>query len=425
MSSSPGGPGPRRSRRWGAWAVVVVVALLLAALTAAVGGQRGPAARELDPDSATASGTKALVRVLERRGTDVEVVRSADRVGDGTVLVDDTAGALSPAVARRIARTADHVVLLGSGGAALQAFGLDAEPVAAVDDDTTVDTTSCTIPEVAAAGSVTAGGTAYRVTGATAERCVPTGSGADRGWGIVRAATPAGDVTLLGTTSALRNDTITTAGDASLALGLLGGSDRLTWYDPTPGGADAAPTLGDLAPPWIPSLVGLLALVAVAAGVWRGRRLGPLVVEPMPVVVRAAETTEGRARLYARTRDRAHALDTLRVAALRRVAAQLGLPRSAHVDEVVRRAARATGRPDTEVGAVLVGAAADTDAALTTGAAALDELERAVSAATTGASPPPTDGARRSPRGRPDSSAPQGAPDHSRPTDHDGPGARP
>ncbi|MFJ4222101.1 DUF4350 domain-containing protein [Curtobacterium luteum] len=413
------GPGPARRRRWGAWAVVAVVALLLAALTAAVGGQRGPGPRELDPDSATASGAKALVRVLERRGTDVEVVRSADRVGAGTVLVDDTAGALSAAVARRIARTADHVVLVGVSGAALQAFGLEAEPVATVDDDTTVSTASCAIPEVAAAGSVTAGGTAYRVTGAGTDRCVPTGSGADRGWGIVRAGTAAGDVTLLGTTSALRNDTITSAGDASLALGLLGGSDRLTWYVPVPGGADTAPTLGDLAPPWVPSLVGLLALVAVAAGVWRGRRLGPLVVEPMPVVVRAAETTEGRARLYARTRDRAHALDTLRVAALRRIAAQLGLPRSAHVDEVVRRAARATGRPDAEVGRVLVGSAADSDAALTSGAAALDELERAVSAATTGASPPPTTTARRSTRERP------GAPERSRPTDHDGPGARP
>jgi hypothetical protein len=134
----------------------------------------------------------------------------------------------------------------------------------------------------------------------------------------------------------------------------------------------------------------LLVLVAVAAGVWRGRRLGPLVVERMPVVVRAAETTEGRARLYARTRDRTHALDTLRVAALRRIGRRLGLPGGAHVDEVVRRAAHATGRSDAAVGAVLVGGPTPDDRALVDGAAALDELERAVRAATGAPVPPST-----------------------------------
>ncbi|WNY34711.1 hypothetical protein Q9Q99_05735 [Curtobacterium flaccumfaciens] len=160
----------------------------------------------------------------------------------------------------------------------------------------------------------------------SAERCAPTGAGDSRVWGLVRTTTPGGDVTLVGTTSAFRNDTIATAGNAALALGLLGGDERLVWYTPTVGTPDAAPTLGELAPPWVPSALALLALVAVAAGVWRGRRLGPLVVERLPVVVRAAETTEGRARMYARTRDRTHALDTLRVAAVRRIARLLGLP---------------------------------------------------------------------------------------------------
>jgi hypothetical protein len=131
----------------------------------------------------------------------------------------------------------------------------------------------------------------------------------------------------------------------------------------------------------------MLAAVAVAAGVWRGRRLGPLVVESMPVVVRASETTEGRARLYARTRDRTHALDTLRVAALRRVGRALGLPRSAHVDEVVRRAADATGLPVAHVGAVLVGGPTPDDRALVGGAAAVDDLERTVLRAVAGDAP--------------------------------------
>ena len=95
-------------------------------------------------------------------------------------------------------------------------------------------------------------------------------------------------------------------------------------------------------------------------------------------------------RLYARTRDRTHALDTLRLAALRRIGHRLGLPRGTHVDEVVRAAARATGRPPAAVGAVLVGGPTTDDRSLRDGATALDELERAVRAATGSPDPRPT-----------------------------------
>lgn len=379
-----------RRTRLGRWAAIVLVGLLLAALTAVVQGADGPGSAELDPTSATASGSKALVRVLEQQGTDVRRVDSADDVTGGTVFVDDSRGALDPAVARRIAREASHVVLVTTGAASLDAFGLDVEPTAQVGGTDTVSTRSCGIPAAATARRISTAGVGYRVPdGATAPAgttlCAPSGSGDDRAYGLVRTTTRSGgDVTLVGTTAAFRNDTVTTAGNAALALGLLGRDDALTWYTPIPGTPDAAPTLGTLAPPWVPSALVLLALVAVAAGVWRGRRLGPLVVERMPVVVRAAETTEGRARLAARTRDRTHTLDTLRIAAVRRIGRRLGLPRSAHVDEVVRAAARATGIPDVRVGAVLVGGATGDDRALVAGAAALDELERAVTAATTG-----------------------------------------
>jgi len=382
-------PHDGRRVRIGFWVAIVLVGLLLAALTAAVQGTNGPSSTPLDPTSAGASGSKALVRVLEQQGTDVRVTDSADGITGGTVFVDDSERALDRTVARRLAREAAHVVLVSTSATALDAFDLDVEPTAQVDGDDTVSTASCTIPAASNASRITATGTAYAVpdgkrASAGTVLCAPTGTGDDRAWGLVRVDTPGGDVTLVGTTAVFRNDTITTAGNAALALGLLGDDDALTWYTPKPGTPDAAPTLGTLAPPWVPSALALLALVAVAAGFWRGRRLGPLVVERMPVVVRAAETTEGRARLAARTRDRTHALDTLRIAALRRIGRRLGLPRSAHVDEVVRAAAHATGIPDTRVGEVLVGGPTADDRSLVAGAAALDDLERAVTAATTG-----------------------------------------
>ncbi|UXN25356.1 DUF4350 domain-containing protein [Curtobacterium flaccumfaciens] len=385
-------PAPAEGRRFrvGFWVAIVLVGVLLAALTALVQGTDPDAPRALDPTSTTASGSAALVRVLEQRGTAVSVTDTVDGVGGidgGTVFIDDADGALDPAVAERIARTARHVVVVGTSGAGLEALGLRVDPAVQVDGDATVSTASCGIPAAASAARVTTAGSGYTVHDDAAERCTPTGEGGSRVWGLVRTATPGGDVTLLGTTSAFRNDTIATAGNAALALGLLGADERLVWYNPAVGTPDAAPTLGELAPPWVPSALALLALVAVAAGVWRGRRLGPLVVERLPVVVRAAETTEGRARMYARTRDRTHALDTLRVAAVRRIGRMLGLPRSAHVDEVVRTAAQATGIPHTRVGALLVGGTTDDDRALVDGTAALDDLERAVRRATSGDRP--------------------------------------
>ncbi|PYY63884.1 MULTISPECIES: DUF4350 domain-containing protein [unclassified Curtobacterium] len=385
-------PAPAEGRRFrvGFWVAIVLVGVLLAALTALVQGTDPDAPRALDPTSTTASGSAALVRVLEQRGTAVSVTDTVDGVGGidgGTVFIDDADGALDPAVAERIARTARHVVVVGTSGAGLEALGLRVDPAVQVDGDATVSTASCGIPAAASAARVTTAGSGYTVHDEAAARCAPTGDRGSRVWGLVRTATPGGDVTLLGTTSAFRNDTITTAGNAALALGLLGADERLVWYTPAVGTPDAAPTLGELAPPWVPSALALLTLVAVAAGVWRGRRLGPLVVERLPVVVRAAETTEGRARMYARTRDRTHALDTLRVAAVRRIGRMLGLPRSAHVDEVVRAAAQATGIPHTRVGAVLVGGTTDDDRALVDGTAALDDLERAVRRATSGDRP--------------------------------------
>ena len=82
------------------------------------------------------------------------------------------------------------------------------------------------------------------------------------------------------------------------------------WSGTSPTVADVA--AGDDGPPAAPARPGVAAARAVAARLggarpllWRGRRLGRLVVEPLPVVVQAVESTESRGRLYRRARDRA------------------------------------------------------------------------------------------------------------------------
>src|SRR5690606_12752728 len=144
-------------------------------------------------------------------------------------------------------------------------------------------------------------------------------------------------VTVIGTVSAFTNEQIGLAGNAALALWLLGTSDELVWYESNI--ADAAvpgePTIGERTPPWVRAALVRFARSSVALGLWKGRRCGPLVVANLPVTVRGSETMEGRARLSAKSASRMQALDTLRVGAISRLAALAGLGRSATVDDVV------------------------------------------------------------------------------------------
>src|SRR4029079_9085813 len=95
------------------------------------------------------------------------------------------------------------------------------------------------------------------------------------------------------------------------------------------------PPPGELLPPVVPILALQRLLVVVVTAIWRGRRLGRLVTEKLPVVVRAGETTRGRGRLYRRGRSHGHAAAALRAGTAARSAARLGLPRSAGAPVVV------------------------------------------------------------------------------------------
>ena len=139
--------------------------------------------------------------------------------------------------------------------------------------------------------------------------------------------------------SVLRNDQILRADNAAVALRLLGSSDRLVWYVPST--SDTRPTDGvaltTLLPPWTTGMLVLGVLAFGAFVVQRGRRLGPLVTEPVPVAVRSAESTLARGRLYAAARDRTHAASALRAGTRTRLAARTGLGPHAGLDALLGR----------------------------------------------------------------------------------------
>jgi hypothetical protein len=233
----------------------------------------------------------------------------------------------------------------------------------------------CDDPVAARAGRAVAGGTAYRSGSATAA-CYPTGDGAT----YLRLPTSGGgSVTLLGSGEALTNGALAHEGDAALAVGVLGAHPTLVWWTPTspsPGQGDA--TLTDLLPRQVGWVAAQLLVVLLVVMLWRGRRLGRLASEPLPVVVRSVETTLGRAALYRRARARGRAAQVLRAASGRRIAVACGLPRTAPPSLVASLAAQRTGRPVEDVDAALTGSAPATDLELVTLARALDSLESAL-----------------------------------------------
>ena len=96
------------------------------------------------------------------------------------------------------------------------------------------------------------------------------------------------------------------------------------------------------------------------------------------MTVRASETTEGRARLYARAGDPLHAADRLRIGALRRIAALLGLGANAAAPEIADAAAGRTGLDRRIARGILIDDIPRSDADLVALSTRLRDLEDAV-----------------------------------------------
>ncbi|WP_341829978.1 DUF4350 domain-containing protein, partial [Streptomyces hainanensis] len=239
----------------------------------------------------------------------------------------------------------------------------------------------CGLPAATSAGSALLGGRRYQVpadaTGCYQAAGMPT-------LAVLPTGTGDGDTVLLGAAEPLHNEHLAEYGNAALTLQLLGSRPHLVWYLPT---AEEAPavedqrTLLDLLPPgWRWATLQLL-IAALLAALWRARRLGPVVTEPLPVVVHAAETTEGRARLYHQAGARDRAADALRTATRARLAPLVGVPPSAaHAPDALPAAVAAhAGEPAAAVHELLFGPPPADDRDLVRLADTLDALERRVS----------------------------------------------
>ncbi|UFU07584.1 DUF4350 domain-containing protein [Ruania halotolerans] len=322
-------------------------------------------------------GARAAAQILGEHGVQVREVHTTqavlDAAGTGsTVLLTD------PALLRE-----EQLSALSGVGADLVIVNLDFDSIEALTDHVTATgggahtsyDARCADEHATAAEDIVTAGPGVQVSDGVVG-CFPiegeedqtsyamaTWTEGQQRWSVVPNSYP------------LSNEGIAEAGNAALMLRLLGQHERLTWYVPDP--LDPYSTGSDQAAPELlpPELVSLAALLALTVVLWRGRRLGPVVVEHLPVVVRATETTRGRGRLYRRARAVEHASSALRAGTIRRLARRTGIPRTADPAEVVETLARASGRPPEAIDSLLYGPPPTDDASLLALTNALDTLE--------------------------------------------------
>jgi hypothetical protein len=361
-------------RRYRLPVVLVLLAVLSSVVLAAIGN--APPQRPLDPGDASPVGARALAELLRDREVTVDPVeRATDLQPDptGTVFIPDP-GSLTRADLQLAARAAATVVVIAPASRELRALGAAARPTSDVHEQTTEP--DCTFAPAVTAGDVRFAGRLYTSTGATS--CYAVGDAA----GLVVESVGSTDVVTFGSPVTFTNSRLDEAGDAALGLLLLGDTERVQWLLPQP--PTQAPAdqedrgLLDLLPDRVIWVIWQLVIAVVLLALWRGRRLGPVVGEPLPVIVRATETVRGRARLLRAARARDTAAAALRAATTDRLRELLGLGRDAGPDSVVASAAAHAGRSSAAVRDLLYGAAPRDDAALVALASDLDALEDAV-----------------------------------------------
>ncbi|MEZ0074982.1 DUF4350 domain-containing protein [Planotetraspora sp. GP83] len=363
---------------------ILLVGLLVvaAALVPVLVSSPGTEGHEADPADATLYGSKALAEALGDHRITVERVDSVSdalaRSGTDSQLLITYASLLSRHEATRLAAAPGDRLLVG----AVPYLDVLASGVTPKDRGARVRSREpdCALREATRAGSAFMGGMAYTAP-AGATGCYPAGGKPT----LVRYVTNGHTVTVVGDGSFMSNLRLAEDGNAALAMNLAGTKPRLIWLvppaEPEPGvnTGSGDESLGSLIPPGVDwAVVQLIVAVGVVA-LWRGRRLGPVVAERLPVVVRAAETVEGRGRLYRARRARDRAALALRAAAVDRVTPRLGLSRTASPDEIVAATAVRTGEEMEHVRFALYGTAPADDAALVALAGYLDAIERQVS----------------------------------------------
>jgi hypothetical protein len=413
---SAGGPSISSTARWRLPAILglcVIAAGVLIALLQPSSQSSGV----LDPNSTGSDGAHALADLITSRGQHVDrvAVPLASGAADNSRNVElvTSPDDLSSAELSQVARFKGDILLVDPDAAVLDTVAPHVEYLGQ-ESGAGLTGPFCDFGAANLAGDADIDGAVVYPDVPGAQECYPGGGG----YSLVQFAHGAQTVTILGAQAPLANQHLGEDGNAALTLNLVRNAATVVWVVPVPGavppaqasqgntgsggnegsgqggssqngsgsggggnntgngntgsGGSTEQSFFSLVP-WPAYLILIQLAVAVAlAAAWRARRLGPLIAERLPVVVRASETVEGHGRLYQARRARDRAAAELRAAARDRISRLIGTEPNARV-----LAARTGQDPDT-ITRLLDGPAPETDADLVTLAAGLDTLERKV-----------------------------------------------
>lgn len=359
-------PAWRRLRLWVGLAVTLVIAA--AVVTVIRGGSTGP----LDPNSPSHSGSKALAVLLGDYGIPVERTTSLSHAASapaGSTVVVPVPSRYSADQLAELARGEARLVVARPTDADLDVLGSPLSEASLTGGHTQP---GCPAPGAQAAGTV-----ALPPDSRTYD--APPSSGLTSCYYGAVVLGPR--LAVLGSAALLRNDTLVDTGVAALDVNVLSDNRttrRVVWLVPGQEATNAAaPSYWDLFPDGARRAFLWLLPFGLLIILWRGRRFGPVVTEPLPVVVRSAEVVEGHGRLYRRAGARDRAATALRAGSVRRLATHAGLQRGAALPEIAAAVASLAGRPEADVAQLLGGPLPVDDHALVVLALQLDALEDA------------------------------------------------
>lgn len=361
--------------------LALFTALFLVGALLSLGSERFPSGH-LEPGNPEPSGARAFSQLL-REDSDVTVARGSgaavsavERSGEDTVLLVFLDHRLLPEELDTLAELGVDTVLVQPSLRSLAAFAPGADVTGRADDEDSLEP-ECTLPAAEAAGSAGVAGELYSVDDdVVAQNCYPAEGGA----ALIRVDSPHGaTTTVLGTGAPLTNRELDAGGNAALALNLVR-AENVVWLRPDAPEQAGGSQIWELISPGLRWSVIPLALTLLLLAFWRGRRMGALVPESLPVLVRASETTEGRAGLYRSRGARDRVVAALRAGFLERSVPKLGLNADSSSDAVVSALAARTGDDPRDLERLLYPGPADAyttdDGAMLRLGDALDELTR-------------------------------------------------
>ena len=358
-------------------AILIVVLIILVLVAIGLLPEGGMNSTPVGPRNPTGDGARALAQVLSNRGASVEEVSfdKAVTVDENTTLVVIFPARMTDSMAQAI-ETRTNVVYVGleeehgSHSAYLQGLRSQREY-----SSKTWLTPGCTSDIADRTQHLQASD--YVLSGPASgwHLCF-----SDNGKNYAYAERSDSDRfrALIPDSLRLRNRAITEGGNAALAINTIGRTPKVAWYSPTRSDTPTGTSQDGMpASPYLMPAFLMIIAACLLAGLARGRRLGPLTSERLPIEVPASETLIGKARLMRSQRAYEHAAQALRSSTASRIATTLGVAHTAD-REALTHAMEQRGLPASRCSALLWGPPPTSEKALIRLANDLDALEKEI-----------------------------------------------